>query len=238
MAKGGWNKLRTNPLGFIANSLRKLFVDPARYGRKGDYDAEGYWRDRFKRHGAALTGPGDEGLSEQENERMYREAADKLLAKLKAARVDLTTARVLEIGCGNGYFTGLLHAQGTRNYLGVDITDVQFDRFRRQWPEFRFAKMDITQSAPGETFDLVLLIDVIQHIVKESKLAKAFEHVHASLAPGGVFLLSPIMDKKKKHLFYVHWWTQQDVRRYFTGYEFSAPLPFRYTQLLTLQKPK
>ncbi|HPQ69001.1 MAG TPA: class I SAM-dependent methyltransferase [bacterium] len=234
--KDVWKKLATNPIGFARNALRKLIVDPAKYKTGEDYQAEMYWRDRFVKHGMSLAGPGDEGLKEEENRRMYQEAADRLFAIIAENGIDLPTARVLEIGCGNGFFSGLLYDRGVRSYLGLDITDVLFDEFRSRWPEFRYEKADITEQAPDGSFDLVIMIDVIQHIVVQEKLRQAFAHIKNSLAAGGAFLVSPIRTESKKHLFYVHWWTIDDLKNEFTDFRFEELEPFRYSHLAVIKK--
>ncbi|HPM75917.1 MAG TPA: class I SAM-dependent methyltransferase [bacterium] len=233
--KDVWKKLTTNPIGYARNALRKLVVDPAKYKTGEDYQAESYWRDRFVKHGMSLAGPGDEGLKEEENRLMYLEAADRLFAIIEQNDIDLPTARVLEIGCGNGFFSGLLYERGVRDYLGVDITDVLFDEFRARWPEFRYEKADITERAPAGSFDLVLMIDVIQHIVVREKLRQAFANIKNGLAAGGAFLVSPIRAESKKHLFYVHWWTIDDLKNEFADFLFAALEPFRYSHLAVIK---
>ncbi|MCB9477402.1 MAG: methyltransferase domain-containing protein [Deltaproteobacteria bacterium] len=236
MAKDLWTKLKTNPVGLAKNAVVKLVVNPIKYRKGEGYDAERYWRDRFERHGANLTGPGDEGLSEDDNRRMYEEAGQKLLAILADEGVDPAGARVLEIGCGNGFFTGLMHDAGVRDLTGVDITDVQFERFRARWPEFRFHKADITQVAPEGRYDLVLMIDVIQHIVTEDALADAFKHVKSVMAPGAAFVLYPMTDRSRRHMLHVHWWDTDDVRKHFDGHAVGDAIPFRYSNLVVIRK--
>lgn len=137
-----------HPLSFTARALRKLTVDRWRYARGTDYDAAAYWSDRFGRHGAAFRGVGDEGYTEAENRAMYQAAGEALLALCRKEGVDFASARVLEVGCGNGFYTRLLASQGAQHCTCVDITDAQFPRLRAEFPAFQFERRDVTADAP------------------------------------------------------------------------------------------
>lgn len=232
-----FTKFRRNPVNFIRRSFYKLAVAPFRYWGKQGYDAEKYWRDRFFRHGLALTGVGDEGLSEADNREMYRIAGEAFLVECRRKNIDFSRASVLEIGCGNGFYTELLAAQGVRQYLGLDITDMFFSELRKKHPGFEFAKNDITQDPLDGEFDLVIMIDVIEHITQADKLQTAFETIKHHLAKGGVFLVAPAPARGKKSLFYVRFWSREEIAKHFSGFEIAPPIPFRYNHMLAIRKP-
>jgi len=230
-------KLRRDPIGFLRRALYKILIAPLKYRRKGGYDAARYWRDRFSRHGTSLKGVGDEGLSEQENQEMYENAATAFLDLCRRENIDFATARVLEIGCGNGFYTQLLREQGVKRYLGVDITDVFFPDLAKRFPSFQFIRRDITADPIAGEFDLILMIDVIEHIVGEEKLDFAMTNVQRCLAGNGRFLVAPVASQGKRSLFYVRFWSAQDIRRRLPGCLFGEPIPFRYSHLLVASKP-
>ena len=206
MRKGALKKLAADPLAAARTAFRKLVVDRARYKRGADYEAEAYWRNRFERHGASLSGSGDESLGEEENRRIYEKEAGAFFRALDAEKVDLTAARVLDVGCGGGFLAGLLHARGVRDYLGVDITEVLFDSLRERWAGFAFEKADITASVPPGPFDVVFAIDVLQHVVNREKLDRAIANLAGCMADGALLLASPVEERTRRHLFYVRWW--------------------------------
>jgi hypothetical protein len=80
------------------------------------------------------------------------------------------------------------------------------------------------------------MIDVIEHIVEESKLSSAMGNVKNCMADKGVFVVSGLRDISKKHLFYLRWWSVQDVLNRFPGYESSKPTPFRDAFILAIKK--
>ena len=230
-------KLRHEPLSAIARGLNKQFLAPRRYTRGGGYDAARYWSDRFTRYRGSLKGAGDEGLSEKENRRRYEEAARVFVEFCRSEGVDLPAARVLEVGCGSGYYTELLANLGVSSYVGFDITDVLFPELRDRFPEFDFEQGDITADKVAGTFDLIVLIDVIEHIVEDEKLSSAMEHLKGALAPGGVLVLAPVTQRPTHHLFYVRLWSLEEVCERFPGYVVGEPEPFRAGGIVAIRKP-
>lgn len=230
-------KFRRDPVGFIRRALYKTLIAPLKYRTKGGYDAAQYWRDRLTSYGTSLKGVGDEGLSEQENREMYENAAGAFLSLCRQEGIDFATARVLEIGCGNGFYTRLLQEQGVNRYLGVDITDALFPALTGRFPGFRFIRRDITTDLIDGEFDLILMIDVIEHIVGEAKLDFAMSNVQRCLAENGCFLVAPVAAQGRRSLFYVRFWSVEDIRRRLPGCLSGAPIPFRYSHLLVARKP-
>ena len=199
---GLWERFTKDPFGFTTRGLYKTTIGPLRYGGGDGYDAARYWHDRFLKHGPSFKAVGDEGLSHAENARAYAQAAKVFAEVCRKEAIDFEGARVLEIGCGAGFYTQLLHGYGVRSYLGVDVTDVFFPALRNKFPEFEFVRKDITTDRIEGTFDLVVMIDVMEHIVTDSKFAGPTQHVKNCLANDGVFIVSPMGEGSQKRLFY------------------------------------
>jgi len=215
-----------------------------------------YWHDRFSKYGLLLKGVGDEGISEKENNVMYTEAGKVFTDLCRCEDIDFKSVKVLEIGCGTGFYTQLLKDLGVENYVGIDITDVlftelrkKFPRFkfiqnvlftelRKKFPRFKFIQKDVNRDEIEEKFDLILMIDVIEHIVNEDKLTFALNNAAKRLSDKGLFFLSPIMGKSKRRLFYVKWWSQDAVKQRLNGYIFRDLIRFRDSNLLIVEKNK
>ncbi|MFB2833645.1 class I SAM-dependent methyltransferase [Floridanema evergladense] len=214
-------------IGQIIRGLSKVIVGPMIYGQKDDYDAQRYWRDRFSKYGDSLKGPGHEGMSEQENQKAYQTAAQIFINTCLNSGIDLANARILEIGCGTGFYTETLANLGAKNYLGLDITDVLFPKLKQKFPHFQFIKKDITTDAISGEFDLIVMIDVIEHIVKEEKLSFAMQTIKNCLSKEGIFLIAPLTEMKKRELFYVNFWSIEDLKLRFVNWNFGESIPFR-----------
>lgn len=233
--KSIFSKVKTAPLGFIKRGLYKTIVGPIVYGQGDDYDAGKYWSERFSKYGQSLQGVGNEGISEKENERAYAEAAKIFLGVCRREHIDFQNARVLEIGCGSGFYTQILYDLGVKKYLGVDITDVLFPELQNKFPQFEFSRKDITSDKIEGDFDLIVMIDVIEHIVKCSKFTAAMNNVKSCLAPSGVFVVAPLVEVERKELFYVNFWGVDNLKPEFNGYDFGGLVPFRNGYILTVR---
>ncbi len=225
------------PLDLIRRALLKGVVGPIKYRSKRGYDARRYWSDRFRRYGvSSFRGAGHEGLSEEENRQEYERAGAVFTGLLRREVADPGSARYLEIGPGQGFYTQLAADVGVKTYTGVDITDVLFPELTRRFPDFQFARRDVTSDPIEGEYDVVAMIDVSQHIVTEEQLDEALKNVARVLAPGGLFLIGPLVEEGGRHMFHVRWWSVDEIRRQFEGFEGSTT-PFRDGHLLSLRRP-
>jgi SAM-dependent methyltransferase len=208
-----------------------------RYRSRDGYDAQRYWTDRFGKYGSSLRGVGHEGLSEDENQQMYSEAAGVFERVTRSLMEGVPQPRTLEIGCGTGFYTGLLSQLGVTDYTGLDITSALFDKLQARFPTYRFLQADITKDAVDDEYDLAIMIDVTEHIVSRQGLEAAFEHIKSALVPGGHLVVGPQSDKAARHLYYVHFWSIDDVERQFEGWTQVSREDFRGGKLLAFRKP-
>ena len=139
-----------------------------------------------------LRGVGHFRLSEEANRRIYeakRAIIDDQLARHQVA-VGADT-RVLEIGCGVGYWTEYLAGRGVRDYTGNDITPVSVKNLTGRYPQFRFIQGDAGDIVlPPAYFQVAFMIDVTQHITDDAAFARAMRNVWQALMPGGTFVVT------------------------------------------------
>jgi len=70
-------------------------------------------------------------------------------------------SRVVDVGCGTGEL--LYHTEPAYG-LGIDISERMVQYAVKKFPHLQFRVMDVEQVQSGETFDHVLMIDVIDHL--------------------------------------------------------------------------
>jgi SAM-dependent methyltransferase len=220
----------------VRRAVFKTVIGPRRYGTEGGYDAKRFWGDRFKKYGGGLRGSGDEGLSEAQNQASYEKAGATLIGAVEASGVDLACAKALDVGCGPGFFTGLLHSKGVAAYTGVDITNELFPDLRARFPDYSFVQQDITAGVPDGSFDLVMMIDVAEHIVDTPAFDRCIANLAGAVAPGGTLLVGPLLERGSRHLFYVRYWSKEDVLDRVSGFEQVEDVPFRNGALLVLRR--
>lgn len=97
-------------------------------------------------------------------------------------------ARVLEVGCSRGYFSQKLNEHGCRVW-GIEIDPTAAEEARAHCVEVITADVDNLEAAPwpGETFDVLLLLDVLEHL-KEPE--RAIRLLGQGLHPSGLMMVS------------------------------------------------
>lgn len=149
------------------------------------YTPSTYWEDRLKRS-FNLRGVGHLNFSESYNAWLYRRKARCIEARLRD--VPLRGTRVLDVGCGTGFFVDWYSRRGA-DVTGVDITEVSVERLRTKFLG-AFYTRDITApdfSVPGP-FDIVNMWDVMYHIVDPDAYDRALTNIAGHLKPAGLFL--------------------------------------------------
>ena len=97
--------------------------------------------------------------------------------------LDLKGTRVLDVGCGNGSYTVEL-ARRASYVCGLDIQKENLESFREPIPRVLGAGENLP--FPSESFDVVTMIEVLEHTVCDTKvLAECFR----VLRPGGQLVL-------------------------------------------------
>lgn len=108
-------------------------------------------------------------------------------------------SRILDAGAGFGQYSYYLNAKNKNwNILAVDVKDEQVadcNHFFKQigsGEKVKFVVDDLTQYKQPDTFDLVISIDVMEHILEDVQVFKNFV---TSLKKGGMLLISTPSDQ-------------------------------------------
>lgn len=93
-------------------------------------------------------------------------------------------ARILEIGCADGWVGRYALENGWKNFVGVDIVDAGYE-YKHQ-----FIHGDITQwqklGLKEDSFDAIIAFEVVEH-------GDFWDPMHALLKPGGkLFVTTPV----------------------------------------------
>jgi ubiquinone/menaquinone biosynthesis C-methylase UbiE len=109
---------------------------------------------------------------------------------LRALLPDLQGMRVVDLGCGFGWFARWAAEQGAASALGVDLSENMLARARAETADarVRYLKADLEHiELPDESFDLAYS-SLALHYVKD--LARLAGRVFRSLASDGAFVFS------------------------------------------------
>lgn len=96
--------------------------------------------------------------------------------------------RALDIGCGDGQFSGLL-ADAAMTVTGADVAEAALARARARHPGLRFVRVPFDGELPFEDgdFELVWASEVIEHV---ADTARWLSEIRRVLAPRGRLLLT------------------------------------------------
>jgi ubiquinone/menaquinone biosynthesis C-methylase UbiE len=113
--------------------------------------------------------------------------------------------RVCDVGCGVGAILANLEAHlPDADFTGYEISPYAYERARqRQSEHVKFVLGDVTKAEKTD-FDVVLLIDVIEHVEDYFKFLKDLKnigtykvlHIPLDLSVQSVFRVSPIMGQR------------------------------------------
>lgn len=125
----------------------------------------------------------------------------------KHNRRNKNETRILDFGCGSGYFVGQLAKMGYQSF-GLD-NSVEAIEFGRNQGTKNLAVVDGNRiNSPDNYFDCILLLDVLEHLENESPIIKEIERV---LLPGGIAIITV-------PAFKFLWGVQDEISRHYRRY--------------------
>lgn len=98
--------------------------------------------------------------------------------------------KILDIGCGMGQFLSWIKNKGYKNFKGIDLSQQMVDFCRQNVTD----QVEKTESIVSfllnekESYDLIVMLDVIEHIDKEEIIA-ILEAVRSALKKGGKLIV-------------------------------------------------
>ncbi|MBZ9806462.1 MULTISPECIES: class I SAM-dependent methyltransferase [unclassified Mesorhizobium] len=109
---------------------------------------------------------------------------------LRAMLPDVGGLRIVDLGCGFGWFCRWALEHGAKEVLGLDLSEKMLARARAAGPDagIVYERADLDElSMPRTAFDLAYSSLALHYV---SDAARLFQTVHQSLVPGGHFVFS------------------------------------------------
>lgn len=140
---------------------------------------------------------------------------------VKARFKELTGQRVLDLGCGYGYYTDYFQNIGA-DVFGIDGSSKMIEIAQARYPNCTFDICDITENLPfsKESFDLVFCNQVLMDI---ENIENVFSESFRVLKPGGIFYFSIVHPAfydgqwlKKRGFYYA-----KAISKYIEPYSFT-----------------
>ena len=159
-------------------------------------DVAQYWEERLA-GGPSLERVGFRALGLRFNQWMYRVRRAGFLrevrAALREAGIDPAKARILDAGCGSGFYVERWQEVGAGAISGCDLTEAAVTALRQKFPRVRFRQADIGSAEAGflpASYDAVSCMDVVFHIVDDRKYEQAFENFAGMMRSGGLLIFT------------------------------------------------
>ncbi|MRT04075.1 class I SAM-dependent methyltransferase [Ewingella americana] len=109
---------------------------------------------------------------------------------LEAMLPDVRGTKVVDLGCGYGWFCRNMREQGAAKVLGLDISAKMLEKARSMTAddniEYRREDLD-NLTLPAETYSLAYSSLALHYL---QNLSRLFDQVYQSLVPGGHFVFS------------------------------------------------
>ncbi len=148
-----------------------------------------YWEERARRF--AATGAGLQAICSYGMPEFYNRSIDVL--QRRALRPWLRPApgtSILELGAGVGRWSRILAAHGA-HVTGLDLATAMVEEARRRTAlagladRCEFHQADVAEFSLGRTFDRILCVTTLQHVVSTERMHESVARIAAHLAPGG-----------------------------------------------------
>jgi SAM-dependent methyltransferase len=159
----------------------------------------------------------------------------------------LDVRSILDVGCGSGENLARLAGLNRFDLAGTDLSDEALSLARQRAPTVRFSVLDIERAALAESFDLVMSIQVVEHLEADiaalrNMAAMAKKYVFTSTMAGR-------MRPSERLIGHVRNYSAAELRRKLTdvgldvlwvrgwGFPFYSPLYRSLVELLPAGPP-
>jgi len=109
------------------------------------YDAKEYWSKRLDGN-LSLSGVGFAHFGESYNEYMYKMKRIVLERTISKYKIEITSTRILDLGCGSGFYVDIWHNLGVSCLVRIDITNESVKHLSAKYTKYSFYEADITSS--------------------------------------------------------------------------------------------
>ncbi|HIK52986.1 MAG TPA: class I SAM-dependent methyltransferase [Oscillatoriales cyanobacterium M59_W2019_021] len=138
-----------------------------------------------------------------------KEFLDRRKAKnwLKYVTADLEKLNFLDVGCGNGRYLQMLHRLGVpkSQLYGIEMSEGAITSLQNEGYNGYYGRLeDVENQLPENTFDLIVLLQVIEHVEFPKQTVQTLSRL---LRSGGILVLeTPNTQSWDANLFRLGYW--------------------------------
>lgn len=148
--------------------------------------------------------------------------------------------KILDVGCWTGQFEQLI-LKDAKEIVAIDPGNEAIQYAKKKLPKVKFLTGTLdTVNLLKSSFDVVLLLDVLEHVPKNTEI-KTFKRIHSLLKPGGRLiittpnshLLSILLDPAFYLVGHRHYSKEKLIKMLYASNFFSEKI-FTYGNLATV----
>ncbi len=169
------------------------------------YDNFAHWEKLYSKH-FNLAGSGYTELGESYNRWLYRLRAKVFNKALVENGIrPNNNSKVLDIGCGTGFFINEFQKRGIKNLIGYDLTRISIEKLQVEFPQYYFFQQDISEPIKEcEKFDFINIFDVLWYL-NDVDFEKAFVNLTKLSKQGSILFITDIFRKQKGDQYEGFW---------------------------------
>jgi len=100
----------------------------------------------------------------------------------------LKKAKILDVGCGQGFMLDFVRRQGFRNAIGVDVSENLVKLCRAKGHNVVCADARDFLKNTAEQFDIIVMNDILEHFNKKDAI-ELLKLIHSKMRAGGLLLV-------------------------------------------------
>jgi 2-polyprenyl-3-methyl-5-hydroxy-6-metoxy-1,4-benzoquinol methylase len=160
------------------------------------YQAKDYWEERLSDK-FDLTRTGTLGFNPEYNRWLYKAKLRALNKAIRGHHIEIQNQKIMDVGCGTGFFIDYYAQLHARDIIGIDITNVSVSRLSQKYPDRTFMQSRIESQeilgwGKGE-FDIISVFDVLYHIKEPGSFEQAMSNIAALSKTGGYIFITDLL---------------------------------------------
>ena len=157
------------------------------------YDPKVFWEKRLGKD-FSLKGVGCAGFSYNYNKWVSKAAKESLNKLLKGS---LSGKKILDIGCGTGYYIDYYMGKGATDISGLDITEKSIVNLKKKYPHLKFFNADISKKIHlNRKYNIITAIAVLYHVVDDNKFENSVRNIRKLAKKGSLIIIQDGFLKK------------------------------------------
>ena len=112
---------------------------------------------------------------------------------------DVTNKKVLDLACGDGYFSRILAKQHPKKIIGVDISFEMINMAKEIETKnplgIEYIQQDVLSLSLSEKFDIITAVYLLDYASTTDELQKMIQSIYDHLEKGGIFATITITPK-------------------------------------------